>query len=106
MGGKDIAYVMTGLYEAGARNVNLVPSLTQKGRPGYLLIVDAPTQACPDIEKLLVTELGLLGWRLLTGQHIALEKEISILVLRNPILLCCHPKSEWAGYYPPHTPKS
>jgi uncharacterized protein (DUF111 family) len=75
--GEDIAYVMTGLYDAGARNVNLVPSLTKKGRPGYLLLVDTPTQARPGIEKILVAELGLLGWRLLTGQHIALEKTIS-----------------------------
>jgi hypothetical protein len=75
--GENIAHVMTGIHDAGAHNVNLVPSLTKKGRPGYLLIIDTPTPALPRIESLLVTELGLLGWRRLVSQHISLPTEIS-----------------------------
>jgi uncharacterized protein (DUF111 family) len=75
--GENIAHVMTGIHDAGAHNVNLVPSLTKKGRPGYLLIIDAPAPALPQIENLLVTELGLLGWRRLVSQHISLPTKIS-----------------------------
>jgi uncharacterized protein (DUF111 family) len=75
--GEDIGHVMTAIQDAGAHNVNLVPSLTKKGRPGYLLIIDTPTPALPRIENLLVTELGLLGWRRLVSQHIFLPTEIS-----------------------------
>ena len=77
MSGDSLAYAMASIYDAGAHNVNIVPSLTKKGRPGYLLIIDAPAQARPEIEKLLVTELGLLGWRLLAGQHISLKTEMA-----------------------------
>ena len=77
VGGESMAYAMASIYEAGAHNVNIVPSLTKKGRPGYLIIIDAPVQAQPRIEDILVTELGLLGWRLLVGQHISLATEVS-----------------------------
>jgi uncharacterized protein (DUF111 family) len=75
--GENIAHVMDGIHDAGAHNVNLVPSLTKKGRPAYLLIIDAPAPALAQIENLLVTELGVMGWRRLFSQHISLLKEIS-----------------------------
>ncbi len=75
--GENIAHVMASIHDAGAHNINLVPSLTKKGRPGYLLIMDVPAPALPQIENLLVTELGLLGWRRLVSQHISLPTEIS-----------------------------
>lgn len=75
--GESMAYAVASIYDAGAHNVNLVPSLTKKGRPGYLLIIDAPIQARPNIEDILVAELGLLGWRLLASQHVSLETEVS-----------------------------
>ena len=74
--GDSMAYAMTSLYDAGAHNVNLVPSLTKKGRPGYLLIIDASIKAQSKIEDILVAELGLLGWRLLASQHVSLKVEV------------------------------
>jgi uncharacterized protein (DUF111 family) len=75
--GDSMAYAMTSLYDAGAHNVNLVPSLTKKGRPGYLLIIDTSIKAQSKIEDILVAELGLLGWRLLASQHVSLEVEVA-----------------------------
>lgn len=75
--GDSMAYAMTSIYDAGAHNVNLVPSLTKKGRPGYLLIIDASIKAQSKIEDILVAELGLLGWRLLASQHVSLEVEVA-----------------------------
>jgi uncharacterized protein (DUF111 family) len=75
--GEYIAHVMAAIQDAGAHNVNLIPSLTKKGRPGYLLIIDAPAPALPQIENLLIAELGLLGWRRLFSQHISLPTEIT-----------------------------
>ncbi len=68
--------MMIEINEAGAHNLNLGPSLTKKGRPGYLLIIDAPVSALPQIENLLVNELGLLGWHQLVSQHITLPTKI------------------------------
>ena len=75
--GENIAHVMAAIQDAGAHNVNLVPSLTKKGRPGYLLIIDAPAPVLTQVENLLVAELGLLGWRRLVSQHISLPTKIS-----------------------------
>jgi len=60
---------MDQLSAAGARSLHLVPSLTKKGRPGYLLYVDVPPCDLAAVERLLVVELGVLGWRILSGEH-------------------------------------
>jgi uncharacterized protein (DUF111 family) len=67
--GDIISSVMDQLADAGAKNVHLVPSLTKKGRPGYLLYVDVPAANLAAVERLLVVELGVLGWRILGGEH-------------------------------------
>lgn len=67
--GDIISSVMEQLSAAGARNVHLVPSLTKKGRPGYLLFVDVPAAHLEAIERLLSVELGVLGWRVMSAEH-------------------------------------
>jgi uncharacterized protein (DUF111 family) len=67
--GDIISSVMDQLADAGAKNVHLVPSLTKKGRPGYLLYVDVVAADLAAVERLLVVELGVLGWRILSAEH-------------------------------------
>ena len=67
--GDVIASVIGRLCSLGAKNVNLVPSLTKKGRPGYLLFVDVPERLVDEIGEILSSELGLLGMRILNGEH-------------------------------------
>ena len=67
--GDIIASVTEELLALGVQNVNLVPSLTKKGRPGYLLFVDLPETLLGRVEQVLATELGILGWRILSAEH-------------------------------------
>jgi uncharacterized protein (DUF111 family) len=67
--GDVISTVMEQFSTAGARNVHLVPSLTKKGRPGYLLYIDVPEDCLEAVERLLSVELGVLGWRILAAEH-------------------------------------
>ncbi len=67
--GDIIASVTEELLALGVQNVNLVPSLTKKGRPGYLLFVDLPGTLLGQVEQVLATELGILGWRILSAEH-------------------------------------
>lgn len=67
--GDIIASVTEELFALGVQNVSLVPSLTKKGRPGYLLFVDLPETLLGRVEQLLATELGILGWRILSTEH-------------------------------------
>ena len=67
--GDIIASVTEELITLGVQNVNLVPSLTKKGRPGYLLFLDLPETLLVQVERVLATELGILGWRTFSAEH-------------------------------------
>jgi uncharacterized protein (DUF111 family) len=83
--GDVVASVTEELLALGVQNVNLVPSLTKKGRPGYLLFVDLPETLLGRVEQVLATELGILGWRILSAEHRKArvresEQQVSVLL--------------------------
>ncbi len=53
----------------GARNVQVVPSLTKKNRPAYLIYLDVPAALERVAGRLLGAELGCWGYRVLEAQH-------------------------------------
>jgi uncharacterized protein (DUF111 family) len=53
----------------GARNVQIVPSITKKNRPGYLIYVDIPAHLEAEMAVLLGGELGTWGYRVLAAEH-------------------------------------
>lgn len=55
--------------QLGARNVQLVPTVTKKGRPGYMVFIDAPAELETSVADLLGRELGAWGYRVLEAQH-------------------------------------
>jgi uncharacterized protein (DUF111 family) len=63
----------------GARNVQIVPSVTKKGRPGYIIYVDVPTELEADVALLFGSELGAWGYRVLQAEHHHFEiKRLSV----------------------------
>jgi len=67
--GDVIATIAGELTRLGVRNVSLVPALTKKGRPGYLLFVDTPQTLLHHVRRTLAVELGVLGLRVLRADH-------------------------------------
>ncbi len=59
----------------GARNVQVIPSITKKNRPGYVIYVDAPESLETDIAALLGAELGTWGYRIIAAEHKHFEIE-------------------------------
>jgi len=57
------------LYAAGARNVQMLPGVTKKNRPGQSIIIDAPEERSEDIERIIVEELGSPGWHRFKTEH-------------------------------------
>ncbi len=53
----------------GARNIQIVASLTKKGRPGYLVYIDVPASLEAEIAFMLGSELGAWGYRVLQTEH-------------------------------------
>jgi uncharacterized protein (DUF111 family) len=67
--GELLEYVLCQLTERGARNVQLLSSLSKKGRPAYVLMIDVPAEAENDVAAILAGELGVWGYRVLHSDH-------------------------------------
>ncbi len=53
----------------GARNVQIVSSVTKKGRPGYIVYIDVADEGEAAVAELLGAELGTWGYRVLAAEH-------------------------------------
>lgn len=67
--GETLQHVTQQMLAAGARNVQLLASMTKKGRPGHVCLIDLPAEREDDIALLLATELGVWGYRVLEARH-------------------------------------
>lgn len=57
------------LYEAGALKVQIMNSITKKGRPGYLYVIDCDDRSVDSVEETLVTKFGTTGWHRVQTEH-------------------------------------
>ncbi|MBK8961440.1 MAG: DUF111 family protein [Proteobacteria bacterium] len=53
----------------GARNVQVVPSITKKNRPAYLVYLDVPAALESEAARLLGAELGCCSYRVIEAEH-------------------------------------
>jgi hypothetical protein len=67
--GELLGEVIRRLEELGAKNVQLLSSLTKKGRPGYVMMIDILADSERDVAGLLAGELGIWGYRVLHSDH-------------------------------------
>jgi len=66
----------------GARNIQIVPAITKKNRPSYLVYVDIPESLEDDVAILFGGELGTWGYRILHAEHKHFDIQRSTLVLK------------------------
>jgi uncharacterized protein (DUF111 family) len=73
--GEVIGTAIDDLYKAGACNVQVIPSITKKNRPGHLFYIDAGSKDRSAVENVIVNELGATGWHCLgtAHRHVATE---------------------------------
>ncbi len=64
------------LTAKGAKNIQILSALTKKGRPGQLLLIDAPVDRLPELEEYLVTGLGVSGWHRIPTEHVYIGTEV------------------------------
>ena len=67
--GELIGEFIQRVTETCARNVQVLPSITKKNRPGYVIYVDAPQSLETDIATLFGAELGTWGYRVIAAEH-------------------------------------
>ena len=79
--GEEVPHTIDGLMERGAQSVHVVPALTKKGRPEFIIFVDAPDHLIRDLGKYLASELGTLGVRIIEHQHLTIPyRKVDVLV--------------------------
>jgi uncharacterized protein (DUF111 family) len=67
--GEVIPYLIETSIERGAKNMHVVPAITKKGRPEYLLFVDIDEPNLEPVIGFLLAELGSLGYRIIRDEH-------------------------------------
>lgn len=67
--GEQIGEFIRQAEALGARNVQVVASVTKKGRPGYLVYLDISAELETAAGRLLGAELGTWGYRILQAEH-------------------------------------
>ena len=67
--GESIGNAIESFYEAGAKNVQVVSSVTKKNRPAYMIFIDAAFECSEKIEEIIVKELGSSGWHRVETTH-------------------------------------
>lgn len=66
--GELVGFVLEKLTDAGCKNVQIIPTLTKKGRPGYILLVDGKNEE--KIKSVLIDEVGITGYHVIKTTHV------------------------------------
>lgn len=79
LNGENMGSLLNVLYDAGAKNVQIINTITKKNRPGYIMIVDSPIVKLSEIENIIVKEAGSSGWHRINTKHcyvnVSIEKK-------------------------------
>jgi uncharacterized protein (DUF111 family) len=70
LSGEEIGWALESLSVPGVRNRNLIPTLTKKGRMGFLLVVDIDPEAEPEVGRLLMELFGTHGYHRVSTRHV------------------------------------
>ena len=85
--GEVLGHALEELGQMGVRNVQLLASLTKKGRPGSLLLVDLEEELESEVAAYLAAELGAWGYHLLAAEHRHFDvesRERSVTIVCGP----------------------
>lgn len=69
LSGEILGDVLNSFYEAGAKNVQIINTITKKNRPGHMIMIDGTEKTASDIEAVIVNECGSSGWHRIETCH-------------------------------------
>jgi len=83
--GEVLGYVLDRLYDEGALDVQITPTITKKNRPGYIIFVLSEVGSEDVLARVLMEETGTLGIRIRPSQmRFTSEREIKKIVVSLP----------------------
>lgn len=75
LSGEILGSVIGCLYDAGAANVQVIPTVTKKNRPGYIILIDVRPDHADTVERVMIRELQTGGWHRISTAHRHLDVE-------------------------------
>ena len=69
LSGEEIGYLIDQVHIWGAKNAHAIPTVTKKGRPGYILLVDLGDRQKTTLIKRMAIEFGLFGCHQIQTVH-------------------------------------
>lgn len=69
LSGEIIGDLIESFYSAGAKNVQVISTITKKNRPAYMIVVDGNEASADEIERVIVEECGSSGWHRISTKH-------------------------------------
>ena len=76
LSGENLGQVINYFYDAGASNVQIIPTITKKNRPAYLFFIDSKSEYSDNIEEIIARELSSGGWHRINTEHRHLSAEL------------------------------
>ena len=73
LSGEEIGSSIESLYDAGAHNVQVVPTITKKNRNGAIFLIDTNAKNKDAVEQAIILELRVSGWHRIRTDHRHLE---------------------------------
>lgn len=73
---EGLPYIIEKTIERGAKNIHVLNAITKKGRMEHIFLVDVEKKYLEEVSLLLALELGTLGIKTFTTEHIMLPFEI------------------------------
>jgi uncharacterized protein (DUF111 family) len=97
LSGEVLGYAIGKLMDEGASNVQVIPSITKKNRPGSILVVDVPADQEDRVALFLARELKVSGYHRIDATHVFcqvsfLTKDITLSRNGSSLNLSCKVK--------------
>jgi len=70
LSGEVLGFAVEKIMACGARNVQLIPTITKKNRPGSIVIIDTDTECEERVSRFLVQELKITGYHRIETSHV------------------------------------
>lgn len=77
LSGEVLGNVIDRFYEAGAKNVQVIGTITKKNRPAYMVFIDIPVMNADRAEEILIKECAVSGWHRISTCH--RHTEVSVM---------------------------
>ena len=79
--GEEIGSSIDRLYQAGAHNVQVIPTVTKKNRAGHLFLIDTTDDRRRSVEKEIILSLRVSGWHCISTVH----QYLSVDYMKEPL---------------------